>query len=235
MKQERLAEIRAAEKNSHLETYANYKLYDPGSWLAKPVKTVLELLPLFEHSSEVRILDLGSGVGRNSIAAARFFAGKSCRVDCVDILEDAIRRLRENAVSFGVENSIQGIVSSIDDFEIPADSYDLILAISALEHVDSRETFRRKLAQLSAGVRSGGVVCLVVNSNVTESDTRTGAELPPQFEVNLNTIDLKQLLHDCFAGWDVLKETVVHQAYRIPREQGEAKVETDVVTWVIRK
>lgn len=65
-----LASIRKAERESHLAAYDAFPLYAPGSWLAKPVKTVLDLLPRFAGYSSLRALDLGCGVGRNSIPAA---------------------------------------------------------------------------------------------------------------------------------------------------------------------
>ena len=232
---DRLKEIRKAEAESHTEAYTNYALFSAGSWLAKPVKTVLDLLPLFEGCTEFRALDLGCGVGRNSIPVAQYLGRIPCRVDCVDILELAIEKLNENARQYGVAGSIQGIVSSIDDYEIKADSYDLIMAVSALEHIASREAFEEKLIDIRNGVRIGGAVCLIVNSGVTEHDKATGEELHPQFEVNLPTLEMQHLLEETFAGWKIMKHTVVHQKYDIPRQHGLAELETDVVTYVVRK
>ena len=39
---DRLSQIRQAEAASHRDAYASHELFAPGSWLAKPVKTVLE-------------------------------------------------------------------------------------------------------------------------------------------------------------------------------------------------
>lgn len=103
---ERLDLIRKAEAESHTQAYTSHSLFSPGSWLAKPVKTVMELLPLFEGYTNFRALDLGSGVGRNSIPVAQHFSSIPCRVDCVDILELAIAKLNENAKQYGVENCI---------------------------------------------------------------------------------------------------------------------------------
>ena len=72
---ERLNIIRKAEAESHTQAYTSYSLFSPGSWLAKPVKTVLELLPLFEGCTQFAALDLGSGVGRNCIPVAQHFSG----------------------------------------------------------------------------------------------------------------------------------------------------------------
>ena len=231
----RLDEIRKAEAESHTQAYTSHSLFSPGSWLAKPVKTVMELLPLFEGDTQFAALDLGSGVGRNSIPVAQYFSGIPCRVECVDILDFAITKLNENARQYGVENCIQGIASSIDDYEIDTDSYDLILAVSALEHIASQAAFEKKLAEIRDGLRHGGIDCLIVNSGVIEHDKATGQELPPQFEVNLPTDQMQELLEKTFAGWQVIKHTIVHQKYDIPRENCIADLETDVVTYAVRK
>lgn len=230
---DRLTQIRRAERESHLETYTANALFESGSWLAKPVKTVLDLLPLFAGCGTFRALDLGCGVGRNSIPVARAFSHIPCRVDCVDILPYAIERLRENAERFGVTDAIRGIVSGIDEFEIPADSYDLILAVSALEHMDSLASFTAKLAQIRRGLRGSGIACLILNTGVRERDKATGRPLPPQFEVNLETEQLERLISAAFPGWNVVKHTVAHQKYDIPRDRGPAELETEVVTWVL--
>ena len=231
----RLDEIRKAEAESHTQAYTSHSLFSPGSWLAKPVKTVMELLPLFEGYTQFAALDLGSGVGRNSIPVAQHFSCIPCRVDCVDILELAIAKLNKNALQYGVENCIRGIVSSIDDYEIAADSYDLILAVSALEHIASQSAFEKKLTKIRDGLRHCGIACLIVNSGVIEHDKATGQELLPQFEVNLPTSQMQDLLEKTFAGWQVIKHTIVHQKYDIPRENGTTDLETDVVTYVVRK
>ena len=94
-----LQQIRHAEELSHTEMYNSFALFAPGSWLAKPVRTVLELLPLFDGYSSFRALDLGCGVGRNSIPIAQHFQNTPCRVDCVDILPLAIEKLMENGMA----------------------------------------------------------------------------------------------------------------------------------------
>ena len=120
-------------------------------------------------------------------------------------------------------------------YEIDADSYDFIMAVSALEHIASRAAFERKLVEIRNGLRIGGVACLIVNSGVIEHDKATGEELPPQFEVNLPTCEMQHLLEQTFTGWQIIKHTVVHQKYDIPRANGFAVLETDVVTYVLRK
>ena len=227
--------IRRAEAESHTQAYVNHELFAPGSWLAKPVKTAIDLLPLFDGYRSFYGLDLGSGVGRNSIALAQYFSEIPCRIDCVDILELAVDKLGENAKKYHVEEQINGIHEAIDTYKISKNTYDLIMAISALEHVGSLEVFEKKLLEIRDGLHDGGVVCLIVNSSVIEYDKDSGEERVPQFEVNLSTNQMNALLMNTFTDWEIVKYTVVHQKYDIPREGYISALETDVVTLVARK
>lgn len=232
---ERLKRIRESERKSHIEIYTDAKLYATDSWLKKPIKTVRDIVPLFEEHSSFRVLDLGSGVGRNSIYVAECFRDKDCVVDCVDLLEVAIEKLLENAREHNVEASIRGIQKSIEDFTIEGDTYDFIMAVSALEHIDTEESFQNKLREISEGLREKGVVCLVINSEVREKNADTGEAVDAQFEVNIPTVKMQKYLQEVFEGWDVLKTTVSAQEYDIPREGFVSRLSTNVVTFVARK
>lgn len=234
MDDNRLKQIRQSEKESHIKTYTENKLYSEGGWLSKPIRTVLDMIPLFEDYEELRILDLGAGVGRNCIPFAQRYVDIICKIDCVDILELAIQMLNENAKTYDVESSIYGITSTIENYPIPQNEYDLIMAISALEHVESKESFWIKMMEIRLGIRKNGIVCLVINSNVVEKDKATGEELYPQFEVNLKAEELQEHLKDMFLGWQELKSTVVRQQYDIPRDNHIVELVTDVVTYVAR-
>lgn len=230
-----LEQIRENERKSHIEMYSKDVLYTEGSWLNKPIKTVLDLFPYFENNSQLRILDLGCGAGRNCIAIAQHFQGKSCTIDCVDILALAIEKLNENAAEYNVAQSIHGIVQPIEDFPIAEGLYDWIIAVSALEHVDSQKAFIRKLAEIRNGIRENGIVCLVINSNVREYDKLNGNAVPAQFEVNLPTEELLTLLNQTFSGWEIIKSTVRKQQYDIPRGDYVSELHTDVVTFAAKR
>lgn len=230
----RLEEIREAERKSHTEIYTSAVLFEGDTWLKRPVKTVTDLLPKLQCGKTFRGLDLGCGVGRNGIPVARYFSHLDCRIDCVDILDVAIDRLEKYAEAYRVGPAIRGVVSPLEDFLISPDTYDLILGISALEHVKNEETFLEILKNIKTGTKSGGVVCLVLNSGITETDTVTKQPLPPQFEVNIPTGQMQRYLEQTFQGWEVLKNTATHQHYGIPREN-PVELQTNVVTLVARK
>lgn len=232
---ERLKRIRESERKSHIEIYTDEKLYATDSWLKKPIKTVRDIMPLFEDYEKLRVLDLGSGVGRNSIYVAECFKDRDCMVDCVDLLEIAIEKLLQNAKEHDVAANIRGIQKSIEEHAIEADSYDFIMAISALEHIDTEESFREKLVEIRDGLRENGVVCLVINSEVSEKNADTGETVDAQFEVNISTEKMQEYLQEMFEGWNVLKTTVSAQEYDIPREGFVSRLSTNVVTFVARK
>lgn len=190
---------------------------------------------MFEDYHELSALDLGCGVGRNCIEIAREYKNIGCIIDGVDILDIAIEKLYHNAEKYNVTSCIRGIVSTIEDYEITPNTYDLILGISALEHIESEEQFVAKLGEIRDGVRDNGIVCLVVNSNVREADNRTGESVPAQFEINMSAGKMKATLEEIFGGWKVLKGTIQEQQYDIPREFGISKLSTSVVTLVARK
>ncbi len=231
----RLEEIRSKERDSHIEAYTSYALYEEGSWLKKPIKTVLDLLPWVEKRSQIRVLDLGCGVGRNCIAIAQYFQDIDCQIDCIDILELAIEKLNQNAALFDVAESVHGIITPIEMYSIKKSSYDLILAVSALEHVDSEQSFVQKLEEIRDGTRDGGIVCLIVNSDVIETNKKTGQIVPAQFEVNLSKEVLEKMVNRIFVNWKVLKSGFRAQQYDIPRGNFVSDLHTQVMTFVARK
>lgn len=231
----RIILIRENERKSHTEIYTNEELYKTDSWLQKPIKTVQEISELFDEYNELRVLDLGCGVGRNSIYVAERFENKNCVIDCVDLLEIAIEKLMQNAKEYNVDLKINGINKSIEEYKIDMCSYDLIMAISALEHIDTEDSFLKKLIEINEGLRKNGVVCLVINSNITEMNLRTKEIMDAQFEVNLPTEKVEEYLNKVFGEWSLLKSSVIEQEYDILRETFTSHLKTNVVTYVARK
>lgn len=232
---ERLARIRDSERKSHTEIYTSEKLYQSNSWLRGPIKTVREIIPLFDGYEELRVLDLGCGVGRNSIYVAAQFREIACSVDCVDLLDIAIEKLLENAEEHKVSSGIKGILASIEEYQIPENTYDFIMAISALEHIDAPESFLQKIVQIRDGVKKNGIVCLIINSGITEMRLDTKEPMEAQFEVNLPTDAIQAFLDKTFLDWEIIKTSVVPQQYDVPRESFVSRINTNVITYVARQ
>lgn len=232
-----LEKIREQERESHEKLYMCNNLYEPGSWLEHPVKTVMENLEYFSNNTSAEILDLGCGVGRNSIAMAQYYKEKgiACNIDCVDLLEVAINKLNENMRKYEVSNFITPILSTIDAFDMKSRKYDYIVSVSGIEHVADEKIFRKVLRNIEKSVKSKGIVCLIINTDLREIDVKSGQEQEALFEVNMPTNEMMKLLTDTFEEWYIIKKTTVHQEWITSRNGKDIKLDTNVITFVARK
>lgn len=227
----KIAKIRQKEALAHTKMYQSEVLFEGNSWLKKPAKVILDLVPLFAGLPKVRILDLGCGVGRNCIPVAQFLSPK-CQIDAVDYLEIAIRELNNNTKKYHIESHIDGIISTIEDFKIEENAYNFIIAVSALEHLATKNQFLRKLHEIKLGTKSEGIVAFIINSEVQELNVDNQTWVAPQFEINLKTEELINILETEYSGWKVLKKTVRPQNYPVQREDYSGKMYTQVVSFV---
>ncbi|MGF7050751.1 2-polyprenyl-3-methyl-5-hydroxy-6-metoxy-1,4-benzoquinol methylase [Paenibacillus sp. DS2015] len=231
----RVANIRTEEKKYHDFCYDNYSLFEPGSWLHKPVKTVIDLLEEYKDKEYLSVLDLGSGVGRNSIPIAQSMKNRNGKVVCVDLLESAIDKLHDNSQKSGVEQFIVTRLSDIEQFTIEQEEYDIIIAVSALEHVSSERTLANKLNEMTFGTRKSGANCIIIGSNIQEVNLENGQDLDPMFEVNITTERMLELLDHQYATWEIQKRFVKKLEYDINRNGQSVKLITDCITFVAKK
>lgn len=225
--------IRSAEIEYHDAFYKSTKLYEPGSWIGKPVANVMEAFEMIDISKPLKILDLGSGVGRNAIAIAQMSIDGTV-IDCVDLLPSAIEILNDNAKVYHVKDKINGIVSTIEDYQINKE-YDFIIGVSTLEHVNDEAAFKKVLKNIKNHLVINGVACLIINSEVQEKDIETGELLVPQFEVNMLTKDMQQLVHKIFSTFEFVKEEIKNLNYTINRAGKDVNLSTNAVTFIIRR
>lgn len=232
---DRLQMIRKSEKEYHDHCYENVELFEPGSWLHKPVQTIMDLLPAFDQKKEVNVLDLGSGVGRNSIPLASYFAEKEGKVVCVDLLESAAKKLAQYSEQYNVSEKIQLVKSDISEYNIPTNYFDLIIAVSALEHLDSEKAFDKVIDQMIRGTKTEGINCMIINTGVRETKLETGESIDPMYELLFETNFLIEKLEQAYQGWEKIKFTVKPYTIEITRDEQPIMLESDVVTWVARK
>ncbi|WP_035438204.1 class I SAM-dependent methyltransferase [Bacillus sp. UNC322MFChir4.1] len=229
----RIQHIRQKEKEYHEQCYANHKLFEEGSWLYKPVSDVIEMMNLFQDRQSVTALDLGCGIGRNSIPIAqRMKAGK---VVCVDLLSFALHQLQQYSDDFHVADRIQTVESAIEDYPITVNEYDYIVAVSSLEHVSSKTALEEILHNMKIGTKDKGANYIVINSSVEEIDMNTHVRLDPLFEVNLSTEEMLCMLQKIYRGWEELHVVVKPLEYQIVRDEQPVLLKTKAVTFCVRK
>ncbi|RKL64691.1 SAM-dependent methyltransferase [Salipaludibacillus neizhouensis] len=227
--------IRKEEKKYHDLCYENYKLFEEGSWLYKPVKTVIDVLPLLEGKANPNVLDLGSGVGRNSIPIAQEIKNKNGKVVCVDLLDSALDKLKLYSKEYEVEEVIETIKADIGHYDIAKNEYDLIVAVSTLEHVESEDVFENVIRKMALGTKKEGINCVIVNSEVEEIDIATKGNLDAMMEVNIKTEDMMNKLRNIYDGWEVVNQLVKPLEYKIVRDERDVLLTTNAITFTVRK
>ena len=240
---DRIEIIRTEEKIYHDYCYEHYQLFEEGSWLHKPVRTVLDGLEQFVDYEALHVLDLGAGIGRNSIPIAQFMQRQYVKeghqpigyVDCVDLLPSAIDQLEMNSKKYGVEELIRGHLSDIEGFSIAPLTYDYIVSVSALEHVRSVQHLESKLTEMVAGTKENGVNCIIISSNIRELLVEENIEIDPMFELNLTTEHMLELLDSHYEGWEVERRLVKSLQYSIQRQDKPVQLSSDCITYVAKK
>ncbi|GAB6429885.1 class I SAM-dependent methyltransferase [Bacillus luti] len=231
----RIEYIRQEEKKYHDLCYEQYKLFEAGSWLNKPVKTVMDLIDHFAGQKNLQVLDLGSGVGRNSIPMAQKIKNTSGTVTCVDLLDSALTKLQTYSKEYGVIKNIKTEQATIENYYIVPNTYDYIVAVSSLEHVKSEKDLTNVLHSMKKGTKTSGINCLIINSNIQEIDLHTNEKLDALIEINLPTDDMIHLLKSIYKEWQEIKIEIKELAYDIVRNKRHIQLKTNAITFVVQK
>jgi len=202
---------RAETLRYHAEFYRTNELFDGGTWLRKPESYVLDAARRLPTDRPLAVLDLGAGVGRNTIPVARMLPEGS-RVTAIDMLETAVERLQANCRRYGVAGMVHSETSEIEKFTIDPDAYDFVFSVSALEHVVSLARMEETLLRIMAGTRVGGLNCFMINTDAREI-TSDGEVRDALIEFHLGFDEAHALLHDCYAEWDIIDQS--KRAWRV--------------------
>ncbi|MGG0456309.1 class I SAM-dependent methyltransferase [Bacillus mycoides] len=195
----------------------------------------MDMLNYFEGQKDLHILDLGSGVGRNSIPIAQKIMNSGGTVTCVDLLDSALTKLQVYSKEHDVFEYIKTEQSALEDYYISSNSYNYIIAVSSLEHVRSIEDFKKVLHSMKNGTKSGGINCLIVNSNIQEIDLETNQALDALIEINLSTKEMIHTLKDVYTEWQEVQVEIKNLTYDIVRNGTHIQLNTNAITFVMQK
>lgn len=193
---------RESERAYHEDLYANHALYEPGTWLHLPATYAIQSFDLMTPHAALRALDLGSGIGRHSIPLARHL-GPGSEVVCVDILDTAVEKLRDNARVHGVEKEITGIACDVEELSIEPQGFDFILSVSCIEHLPTKSRLDQFIRRLQEGTRPGGVHCFMMITDNIWQDTLSGELIDPVLEQNLFSAGTIEMLRRLYEGWQI--------------------------------
>jgi 2-polyprenyl-3-methyl-5-hydroxy-6-metoxy-1,4-benzoquinol methylase len=216
-------QARAETIRYHESYYSQHSLFDQDSWLKAPDQYLLALAerqaPLWRkltgqaNSRPLRIADLGAGVGRNAIPLARFLKEQSipAQIDCLDLLSLSIDKLEQYAEKYGVSNYINGIVQDNDDFQ-PTTEYDLIIAISTLEHCSSKASLQALLQRLEKALAPQGHLIVEITTDRQVRAVEDNSAVDTFVETPLERDEVEALFQTTLASLElVLEENFPYQ------------------------
>lgn len=232
----KILDIRQEEAFYHSTHYQSYSLDSKDSWLGYPVQDLVELgIDISKKKKNSSFLDLGAGVGRNSIPIVKSNLYNQVKIDCVDILPTAIEQFSEYAQEYNILDSFNFFVSDIFNFDLSNKKYDYIFSVSTLEHLENKEQLLTVLESIKNATEEMGVIYLVINSNVTEYSVEQQQEILPYLEINLSTKEMENILNEIFKGWNILNREVKHLIFPLERSIGQVKMTTNAITFVAQK
>jgi tellurite methyltransferase len=153
----------------------------------EPSAGILEALPFLVPG---RVLDLGSGDGRNAL----FLAGKGFEVTAVDVAPTAIANLTRYAARAGLEGMLRGVVADIETFAIDG-PYESIISTFTL-HFLPRDAYVPTLRRIMESTCEGGV-------NVIEDFTQDGPMYRPDLRGYMPESGELRRLYEV-QGWSIL-------------------------------
>jgi 2-polyprenyl-3-methyl-5-hydroxy-6-metoxy-1,4-benzoquinol methylase len=138
---------------------------------------------LLRMEKELEALDLACGAGKTTC----FLAKMGCKVHAIDALESSVAITQRRAEVLQVAAKVTVEQKNIDGWELPPESYDIIVATQCLQYLFDRAIPR--LREIAAAIRPGGFV--IYSGNI-----------PPHFKTDppmkfIFEKDLKEI----FDGW----------------------------------
>jgi SAM-dependent methyltransferase len=191
----------------HEEFYARHELFEAGSWLHRPSPFVLRSLEHLDVRGRVLVLDLGCGVGRHTLPIAGSLPPGSYVVG-VDLIPYAAERLKDNAAQAQLASAIQPVVADLDTIGLAPRSLDLLVSVSALEHVPGLEALESVLQRCRDATKPSGLHALIIGTDKVEIDARGGVR-PARVEFHLPTEDAKSVLERVYGDWEWIEYSEV--------------------------
>ena len=228
---------RRATQEYHIDLYKNHKLFQKGSsWLEKPND---EIVAVVKNNSvgkrNIKVLDLGSGVGRNAIPIAKLLKKKGVVIHCVDYLQIAIDKLYIYAKKHDVAEYIKGFVSPIEDFKIKRDFYDYIIAHSVLAHAKNKETMIRVIKDMAKGVNKNGIAYIYMITNPRMYDAKTRGTTDSDAEVNISYKEASGKIKQIFTRWNILTLKKNPYEERYQKDGREVVWKSDYLLFIAKK
>lgn len=142
-----------------MNTIFNWKKYEDELWL-RPAKVCAYLSERWQNFGHKKLLDLGCGLGRNSV----YFAQKGFEVTALDISEYAISYTKKQAELNGV--TIDTLLGDFTQMNIPEGTFDCIVCYNVVFQQNT-ENFRKFVEKLKKVLKEDGELYITLISKDT--------------------------------------------------------------------
>lgn len=150
-----------------------------------------------------RVLEIGAGTGRYSIALAK----EGYRVSSVELVESNLNVLKENALGIDNIEAYQGDALDLGRFD--DDSFDVTLSFGPMYHLYEAEDQHKALDEAIRVTKPGGVILAaflsahaIICTNYLYDWTSTVQGLKENFDSDYNVRHFKEQL---FTGFDIVE------------------------------
>jgi SAM-dependent methyltransferase len=142
----RIPEKRLSSDASYLESHKHIKLEDKEAEFRNILRVIRMFRPL---EAGTRMFEVGTGIGWFPLLCARH--GMPC--GGIDISPARVEYARQLGRQYGIAADVD--VGNIEDIDLGASQYDVILALSVFEHVDR---WQEGVARVHAALKPGGLL-----------------------------------------------------------------------------
>ena len=156
-------------------------------------------------------------------------------VTCVDVLDIAIEKLRQNAKKYRVADYIEAEVAEVERFFIQKNYFDLVLSFSVLEHgVSNEDAFFKVIGDIKNGTKKGGFNYLGITTNLEELDAKTLRKLPKDIVYDASFEKARSDLEDVYKDWEIISSGKSFYKEEYTKNGGMIIWQNDFLTFITK-